>query len=94
MFFVSKFQNNTIIDSANRKIGKVQDLVASLSGDYPQITGIETKKNGRESIIIDWRYVRVFEESSIFLGFKIDDIPGKTLKEDEVFLIKVFYCSL
>ncbi len=88
MFFVSKFQNNSIIDAANKKIGKVKDLVASLSSDYPQITALEIKKNGNSSIVIDWRFVRVFEESSIFLGFKIDDIPVKTLKEDEVFLIK------
>jgi hypothetical protein len=72
VFFLSDILGHTVFDSADRNVGKLQDVAAYMGPTYPVVTKIRIKTRrkmfGKQSLIfVSWSEVLGMEGASLIL---------------------------
>jgi len=88
MIFLSALLHESIYDSANRRVGTLQDMYVSLNETFPVITAlIVNSSTGGHKLIIPWPQVQNIEELPIRLAVNQSEITPYDPQTDE-FLLK------
>lgn len=89
-FYLSQIINLTVIDSdTGKKIGNVNDILASLKEMYPRASALIVSRGlGRRKISIPWKNIKkIIEDKAIFIEGAADTLQqGASTNEGEVLL--------
>lgn len=88
MLYLSTYLGRPVFDAANRPVGRVQDLVARLEGEYPLVVGLRARTGMRKRLDIDWTDVRAFEISQVILTREADRLHPFALGDRDVLLAR------
>lgn len=84
MIFLSTLLHESIVDSANHRIGTLHDISVSLNETFPVITAlIVNPSSGSHKLIIPWPQVHSIEESPIRLTVNQSEITPYEPQNDE-----------
>jgi hypothetical protein len=73
---------------SGRPVGKVNDLIARLGGEYPLVFGLRVRTPGRSNLDVSWSDVRAFESSQVFLNDTVDRLEPYELGDRDVLLAR------
>ncbi len=88
MLYLSTYLGRPVLDSANRPVGKVLDLIARLDGEFPLVVGLRVRITLRSRLDVDWADVRAFETSQVILARTLDGVQPYVLGERDVLLAR------
>ena len=88
MLYLSTYLGRPVLDAANRRVGKVHDLVAHLGGPFPLIWGIRVSTGRNAHQDIPWIDVRSFETSQVILTRELSNVREYQLGELDVLLAR------
>lgn len=85
MLYLSIYLGRPVLDAASRKIGTIGDLIARLSGPFPDVVGLRVR-TGRTHSDVAWSDIRSFETSQVIIARPASDLPTYSLHEQDVLL--------
>jgi magnesium transporter len=88
VLYLSTYLGTAVTDAAGRSVGKVNDLIARLGGEYPLVFGLRVRTPGRTHLDVSWDDVRAFETSQVFLNDTVDGLEPYALGERDVLLAR------
>jgi magnesium transporter len=88
VLYLSTYLGTAVTDAAGRPMGKVNDLIARLGGEYPLVFGLRVRTPGRAHFDVSWNDVRAFESSQVFLNDTVDGLEPYELGERDVLLAR------
>ncbi len=84
MPFFTELIGRTVVDSTNRTIGRLRDIVVSDDAAYPVITALSvSSRRGKPCVDVPWGQVSSFEEP-VVLRQPLDQIQPHDVTNDEV----------
>ena len=84
MIFISEFLGSEVIDVAQRAIGRVKDVTATVVEPYPIVTGIVISLRRQE--VIPWGSVRTFARREVALRTTHDSTTTVRASEGDIWL--------
>lgn len=88
-FYVSELINNTVVNKAREKIGRVKDLVVSdINKSHPKITGLILKRPGKPDVFIPEHDFAQVTVKVITLATDLVDLTPFAQRENELLLVK------
>ena len=88
VLYLSTFLGVAVTDVSGRPVGKVNDLIARLGGEYPLVFGLRVRTPGRSNLDVSWSDVRAFESSQVFLNDTVDRLEPYELGDRDVLLAR------
>ena len=85
MLFLSQIIGRPVRDPAGEPLGTVADLIVAIGDEYPPVTGLVVKNEGRQ-IFVPWRSVENLDASGARLGDRTIDISKFEQRPDEILL--------
>lgn len=74
MLLLTDHLGQDVLDARGRRIGRVQDLEASLSEPFPLVTGLVVGLGRRRTRRVDWSTVDTFERSEVTVSERAADV--------------------
>ncbi len=87
MIFLSDFLRAEIVDSNQRRVGRVGDLVVRMADPFPVIDGIVLRGRGQR-VVIPWAAVRSFEGKELALKTAREDLDRTPADADATWLAR------
>src|SRR5579875_249117 len=84
MPYYTELVGRPVVDSGNRPVGKLADLLVSSNAKYPIITAVSvTPRRGKSPVCVPWDQVVTLDEP-VVLRHPLDQIPRYQPREDDV----------
>ncbi len=85
MLFLSQIIGRPVRDPADEPLGTVADLIVAIGDQYPPVTGLVVKNEGRK-IFVPWRSVERLDAAGARLRVRTIDIGKFQRRPDEILL--------
>ncbi|MFN2463440.1 MAG: magnesium transporter [Candidatus Dormibacteria bacterium] len=86
MIFLSDFLRAEVVDSNQRRIGRVADLVVRMADPFPTVDGVVLR--GRHPLALPWGQVRTFEGKELALKVTGTEVATTPADEDGIWLAR------
>jgi magnesium transporter len=85
VLFLSQIVGRPVRDPADEPVGTIADLIVAIGDQYPPVTGLVVKNEGRQ-IFVPWRSVERLDAAGARLRARTIDIGKFQRREDEILL--------
>ncbi len=84
MPFYTELVGRTVVDSGNRPVGKVADMLVANDAKYPVVTAISvTPRRGKTPVNVPWDQIVSLDEP-VVLRHALDQLPRREQRDDEL----------